>query len=266
MSGTKFCPGAGRGVCAYHQPGLCAGAGDGFERYRGCVADADGMVLYTFRNDEAGVSNMTSAPRTGRRSLPRTALPKRAPIRSSRAPMARCNGPRTACRSITGSATPNPARRPGTGLAATGTSRGPEGPDRGGGGTLPTCFDSIKTEKTLGSGLPFETNPSNPPHAPDNRPSRLASRARPSGVERDFRSRRGRISRNGSCYRNQRWAERMGLGGLADVQWLDHFGRFAPLPGSFETPLALRYHGHQFQAQSPAWRRARVPVCARVRP
>ncbi|WP_417579135.1 protein adenylyltransferase SelO family protein [Pelagibacterium sp.] len=48
-------------------------------------------------------------------------------------------------------------------------------------------------------------------------------------------------------YRNQRWARRMGLADLGDSQWVDHFGRFTPLPGSFETPLALRYHGHQFQ-------------------
>lgn len=52
-------------------------------------------------------------------------------------------------------------------------------------------------------------------------------------------------------YRNQRWAGRMGLAGLTDAQWIAHFGHFAPLPGSFETPLALRYHGHQFQSYNP---------------
>lgn len=52
-------------------------------------------------------------------------------------------------------------------------------------------------------------------------------------------------------YRNQRWAGRMGLAGLTDAQWVEHFGRFTPLPGSFETPLALRYHGHQFQSYNP---------------
>ena len=31
-------------------------------------------------------------------------------------------------------------------------------------------------------------------------------------------------------YRNQRWAERVGLGALTDEEWIDHFGRFAPLP------------------------------------
>ena len=49
-------------------------------------------------------------------------------------------------------------------------------------------------------------------------------------------------------HRNQRWAERVGLGDLTDAQWLAHFGRFEPLPGSFEQPLALRYHGHQFRS------------------
>ncbi|MEO6394280.1 MAG: protein adenylyltransferase SelO family protein [Devosia sp.] len=48
-------------------------------------------------------------------------------------------------------------------------------------------------------------------------------------------------------YRNQRAAASSGLDTLNDEQWIAHFGRFAPIPGSFETPLALRYHGHQFQ-------------------
>ena len=52
-------------------------------------------------------------------------------------------------------------------------------------------------------------------------------------------------------YRNQRWAERIGLGSLTDDEWISHFGRFEPLPGSFEEPLALRYHGHQFQVYNP---------------
>ena len=48
-------------------------------------------------------------------------------------------------------------------------------------------------------------------------------------------------------YRNQGWAGRVGLGTLTDEEWIEHFGRFEPLPGSFEAPLALRYHGHQFR-------------------
>src|SRR5690606_29623736 len=43
----------------------------------------------------------------------------------------------------------------------------------------------------------------------------------------------------------------MGLDGLTEAQWIAHFGRFEPLSGSFETPLALRYHGHQFQSYNP---------------
>lgn len=52
-------------------------------------------------------------------------------------------------------------------------------------------------------------------------------------------------------FRNQRQAARIGLDGLDDTEWLDHFGRFKPLPGSLRHPLALRYHGHQFQTYNP---------------
>jgi uncharacterized protein YdiU (UPF0061 family) len=52
-------------------------------------------------------------------------------------------------------------------------------------------------------------------------------------------------------YRNQRAAKSVGLDGLSDDEWVNHFGRFVPLPGSFEQPLALRYHGHQFQTYNP---------------
>ena len=52
-------------------------------------------------------------------------------------------------------------------------------------------------------------------------------------------------------YRNQRGADQIGLGQLTDEEWLDHFGRFTPLPGSFSQPLALRYHGHQFRHYNP---------------
>lgn len=48
-------------------------------------------------------------------------------------------------------------------------------------------------------------------------------------------------------FRNQRWADRVGLGDLDDAAWVRHFGRFEPLPGSLPQPLALRYHGHQFR-------------------
>ena len=52
-------------------------------------------------------------------------------------------------------------------------------------------------------------------------------------------------------HRNQRWAARVGLDTLTDAEWIAHFGRFLPLPDSFAQPLALRYHGHQFQSYNP---------------
>ncbi|WP_183506031.1 protein adenylyltransferase SelO [Methylobacterium brachythecii] len=52
-------------------------------------------------------------------------------------------------------------------------------------------------------------------------------------------------------YRNQPWAQRVGLDGLPEAEWIAHFGRFEPLPGSLEAPLALRYHGHQFRSYNP---------------
>ncbi|MBA18075.1 MAG: selenoprotein O [Sphingomonas sp.] len=52
-------------------------------------------------------------------------------------------------------------------------------------------------------------------------------------------------------FRNQRWAEAVGLGDLDDTAWRDHFGRFTPLPNNLPTPLALRYHGHQFRVYNP---------------
>lgn len=52
-------------------------------------------------------------------------------------------------------------------------------------------------------------------------------------------------------HRDQRWAARTGLADLTNEQWLAHFGRFEPLPGSLPQPLALRYHGHQFRSYNP---------------
>lgn len=52
-------------------------------------------------------------------------------------------------------------------------------------------------------------------------------------------------------FRNDRWAARIGLDTLTDPEWCAHFGRFAPLPDGLKTPLALRYHGHQFRAYNP---------------
>jgi serine/tyrosine/threonine adenylyltransferase len=52
-------------------------------------------------------------------------------------------------------------------------------------------------------------------------------------------------------FRNQRWAERIGLGSLSEAEWSAHFARFEPLPQNLERPLALRYHGHQFDVYNP---------------
>lgn len=52
-------------------------------------------------------------------------------------------------------------------------------------------------------------------------------------------------------FRNDRAAAEIGLDGLGDEAWTDHFGRFRPLPGNLPAPLALRYHGHQFRVYNP---------------
>lgn len=52
-------------------------------------------------------------------------------------------------------------------------------------------------------------------------------------------------------YRNDRAAKTVGLDGLTDEEWIHHFGRFEPLPGTLTEPLAQRYHGHQFRHYNP---------------
>ncbi|HEY3667698.1 MAG TPA: YdiU family protein, partial [Polyangiaceae bacterium] len=52
-------------------------------------------------------------------------------------------------------------------------------------------------------------------------------------------------------FRNQRWAERVGLGSLSEPEWAQHFARFQALPDNLSAPLALRYHGHQFDTYNP---------------
>ena len=52
-------------------------------------------------------------------------------------------------------------------------------------------------------------------------------------------------------YRNDRAARTIGLGGLNDADGIRHFGRFDALPDNQATPLALRYHGHQFRVYNP---------------
>ena len=50
--------------------------------------------------------------------------------------------------------------------------------------------------------------------------------------------------------RHDRAAAEVGLENLSDDEWLNHFGRFAPLPGQPE-PIAMAYHGHQFRVYNP---------------
>jgi serine/tyrosine/threonine adenylyltransferase len=52
-------------------------------------------------------------------------------------------------------------------------------------------------------------------------------------------------------HRNQAWAARVGLDRLTDEEWEAHFARFEPLPNNMHTPLAMRYHGHQFRVYNP---------------
>jgi serine/tyrosine/threonine adenylyltransferase len=52
-------------------------------------------------------------------------------------------------------------------------------------------------------------------------------------------------------FRNDRWAQAVGLGALSEEEWVGHFGRFEPLPDNLPNPLALRYHGHQFRVYNP---------------
>ena len=51
-------------------------------------------------------------------------------------------------------------------------------------------------------------------------------------------------------FRNDRAAATVGLDALTRDEWIEHFGRFQPLPGQPD-PLAMRYHGHQFRTYNP---------------
>lgn len=52
-------------------------------------------------------------------------------------------------------------------------------------------------------------------------------------------------------YRNDRAAATVGLADLTPAAWMQHLAQFAPLPDNLPGPLALRYHGHQFQHYNP---------------
>ena len=52
-------------------------------------------------------------------------------------------------------------------------------------------------------------------------------------------------------FRNDRWDRSVGLEGLSEDEWLNHFGKFQPLADNLDPPQALRYHGHQFRNYNP---------------
>ncbi|NRA30877.1 MAG: YdiU family protein, partial [Parvularculaceae bacterium] len=52
-------------------------------------------------------------------------------------------------------------------------------------------------------------------------------------------------------YRNDRAAAEVGLEGLSDAAWVQHFARFDPLPDNLTAPMAMAYHGHQFRSYNP---------------
>lgn len=52
-------------------------------------------------------------------------------------------------------------------------------------------------------------------------------------------------------YASQDWANKVGLGDMEEAEWLRRFGRFEAFEGSLPHPIALKYHGHQFQHYNP---------------
>jgi uncharacterized protein YdiU (UPF0061 family) len=66
-------------------------------------------------------------------------------------------------------------------------------------------------------------------------------------------------------FRNDRAAATVGLDDLADQEWTAAFGRFEPLPDNLQTPLAWRYHGHQFRTYNPELGDGRGFVFAQLR-
>ena len=52
-------------------------------------------------------------------------------------------------------------------------------------------------------------------------------------------------------FRNRRASASVGLDALTDEEWRAHLARFEALPDNQATPLAMRYHGHQFRVYNP---------------
>lgn len=61
-----------------------------------------------------------------------------------------------------------------------------------------------------------------------------------------------RFPRHRLRHRHQAAAAEVGLDTLSPEEWEAAFARFEPLPDNLPTPLALRYHGHQFMSYNPA--------------
>ena len=66
-------------------------------------------------------------------------------------------------------------------------------------------------------------------------------------------------------FRNDRTAKSVGLDLLSADSWANHFARFEPLPQNMQKPLAIRYHGHQFQQYNPQIGDGRGFLFAQVR-
>lgn len=66
-------------------------------------------------------------------------------------------------------------------------------------------------------------------------------------------------------FRNDRWADKVGLGGLSDEAWAAHYTEFPPLADNLPRPLAMRYHGHQFGVYNPDLGDGRGFLYAQVR-
>lgn len=66
-------------------------------------------------------------------------------------------------------------------------------------------------------------------------------------------------------WRNERQAAEIGLGNLDAARFEAHFARFEPLPDNQPSPLAIRYHGHQFRTYNPGLGDGRGFLFAQVR-
>ena len=86
------------------------------------------------------------------------------------------------------------------------------------------------------------------PFSPDYRPSSAHAELGPAFFDQ---VRAATFPQHLLRYRNERAARQVGLADLTTPEWIAHFGRFEPLPGSHPVPLALRYHGHQFRSYNP---------------